>query len=230
MKVLFLQPPLGAWSIFGKHKVINVAHAQLSANIREWYPKIKIFVLDCRALDMNEEDMIKAISEIEPDLIYMGDALQTTGVAAIHPRYKKAAKLIKESKIKAKICVGGFFYGANAPWILSSTPEFDFIIYGETEITLPELANELSKSDPDIESIKGICFWNNNEVKITPYRELIENLDELPLPAYDLFPMDKYVGFTYISPYVETYSSRGCPNGCKFCVGWTNYDPRGNKD
>ncbi len=231
MRVLFLQPPLGWWAVWKRHIANNVAHAQLAANIREWYPEIEVKVLDARALGMDEKQMLDAIVEINPDLIYMGDALQTTGVAAIHPRYQHAAKLIKQVLPKVKICVGGFFYGANAPMMLEKTPEFDFVVAGETERTVPELAKELSKRDPDIPSIKGLAYRDKyGEVKLTAYRPLIENLDDLPLPAYDLFPMDKYVGFNYLKHYVETYMSRGCPNGCRFCVGWTNYDPRGNKD
>jgi len=37
--------------------------------------------------------------------------------------------------------------------------------------------------------VPGICY-RNGEVKLTPRRSLITNLDELPMPAYDLFPMD----------------------------------------
>jgi magnesium-protoporphyrin IX monomethyl ester (oxidative) cyclase len=207
-----------------------VAHAQLSANLREWYPEIEIKVLDCRALDMGEEQMLAAVGELKPHLVYMGDALQTTGTAAIVPRYHRAARLIKQQDAGVKICAGGFYYGANAPQILAQTPELDFIIYGETEVTLPELAKELGKEDPDIPSVKGLTYRGEGEVKATDYRPLFENLDDLPMPAYDLFPMDKYVGFTRVDHYVETYHSRGCPNGCDFCVGWTDYDPRGNKD
>jgi len=87
---------MGGWVTWGKHIAINVNHAQLAANLREWYPEIDIHVLDCRALDIDEEGMLKSINEIKPDLVYMGDALQTTGVAAIHPRYKRAAELIKD--------------------------------------------------------------------------------------------------------------------------------------
>lgn len=230
MKVLFLQPPMGGWVTWGKHIAINVNHAQLAANLREWYPNIDVHVLDCRALEIDENTMIKTIKDIAPDLVYMGDALQTTGVAAIHPRYKRAADLIKSSLPNTKICVGGFFYGANAQSILEETESFDFIIAGETEVTMPELAKELSKSDPNISAVKGLTYRDNGSVKMTDYRPLIKNLDELPLPAYDLFPMDKYIGFNYVKNYVETYHSRGCPNGCLFCVGWTNYDKRGKDD
>ena len=230
MKVMFLQPPMGGWVTWGKHIAINVNHAQLSANLREWYPDTEISILDCRALGLDEKAMSQAVKEISPDLVYMGDALQTTGVAAIHPRYRAAARTIKEVSPDSKVCVGGFLYGANAPEFLKETPEFDFVISGETEVTMPELSFELSKADPDIPSVKGIVYRDNGEVKLADYRPLLENLDDLPLPAYDLFPMDKYIGFGHIQHYAETYHSRGCPNGCRFCVGWTNYDTRGKRD
>jgi len=92
------------------------------------------------------------------------------------------------------------------------------------------LAKELSKNDPDLPSVMGITYRENGFVKLSEYRPLFGNLDDLPLPAYDLFPMDKYLGFSYQKHYVETYHSRGCPNGCLFCVGWTNYDTRGKED
>ena len=230
MKVLFLQPPMGGWVTWGKHIAININHAQLAANLRECYPKIDIKVLDCRASEIDEDSMIKSIKEIKPTLIYMGDALQTTGVAAIHPRYKRAAELIKANIPAAKICVGGFYYGVNAQNVLEETLSFDFVIAGETEKTMPELAKELSKENPDVSSVKGLAYRGKGSVQLTEYRPLIEDINELPLPAYDLFPMDKYVGFNHVKNYVETYHSRGCPNGCTFCVGWTNYDSRGKKD
>ena len=60
---------------------------------------------------------------------------------------------------------------------LSQIPEFDMIISGETEVTFPELADELGKSDPDLQSIKGLAFRDNGDIRLTAYRPLFENLD-----------------------------------------------------
>ena len=46
------------------------------------------------------------------------------------------------------------------------------------------------------------------------------------MPAYDLFPMDKYVGHTYWKPFAELMTSRGCPGKCHFCYEWALYDSR----
>jgi radical SAM superfamily enzyme YgiQ (UPF0313 family) len=110
-------------------------------------------------------------------------------VAAMAAKHQDAARLIKETMPDVEICAGGFYYGANASLFLPEIPEFDYIISGETEVTFTELANELGKADPDIESVKGLAFRNNGDVKLTPYRPLFENLDDLPFPAYDLFPI-----------------------------------------
>ena len=42
MKILFLQPPLGAWAMWGTHKAINIGHAQLAGYLREHNPDVKM--------------------------------------------------------------------------------------------------------------------------------------------------------------------------------------------
>jgi len=230
MKVLFLQPPLGAWVTWGKHRAINVSHAQMTACIREWMPEVEIKVLDCRALSVDENQMIRVVQEISPDVIYMGDAYQMTGTVAILPHYQRAAQLIKRKCPNVHICTGGFYLAANYESVISQTPEFDFVIAGETEITFAELCKELGREDPDIPSVKGLAYRQNGKIELTEYRPLIKNLDDLPMPAYDLFPMDKYIGYGKIPHYQEIFTSRGCPFGCRICIDWVTVDPRGNSD
>ena len=50
------------------------------------------------------------------------------------------------------------------------------------------------------------------------------------MPAYDLFPMDKYVGFSQIEHYNEAVTSRGCEGACNFCYEWGLIDPRRSGD
>ena len=64
MKCLFLQPPMGGWVTWGNHIAININHAQLAANLREWFPEIEIKVLDCRALGIDEKGMVKRVDAI----------------------------------------------------------------------------------------------------------------------------------------------------------------------
>jgi radical SAM superfamily enzyme YgiQ (UPF0313 family) len=202
----------------------------LTACIREWVPGADVRVLDCRALGLDIQQMLKAIEGINPDLIYMGDAYQMTETVAIVPHYQNAAKFIKGLRPHTPICVGGFYIAANYQSVAEETPEFDFLIAGEPEITITELCKELCKSKPDLASVKGLVRRYNGTIRINEYRPLMKNLDDLPMPAYDLFPMDKYQGWSTLKHYQEIFTSRGCPFGCSFCIDWVTMDPRGNRD
>jgi radical SAM superfamily enzyme YgiQ (UPF0313 family) len=50
------------------------------------------------------------------------------------------------------------------------------------------------------------------------------------MPAYDLFPMDRYCGFSVIPYYNEALTSRGCEGACHFCYEWWLVDPRNPRD
>jgi radical SAM superfamily enzyme YgiQ (UPF0313 family) len=76
--------------------------------------------------------------------------------------------------------------------------------------------------------IDGIVFRYHNKVVKTRTRRLIENLDELPMPARHLLPMEKYIPLPIEYkrlPLVTMMISRGCPFNCTYCsthaaFGW----------
>jgi len=230
MKVLFLDPPMGSWVTWGNHISINVAHVQMAALVRRDAEGVEPEALDCRALKLDHNGMLKAIAESKPDLIYMGDAWQMTETLAIIPHYKKAAVLIKEAYPDIKICAGGFYIATNYEEIINETPQFDFVLAGEPDLTITELSAELAKDNQELGDIQGLCYRQDGNVVINDYRPLIKDLDELPMPAYDLFPNEKYIGYDGIVGYQEIFTARGCPFGCSFCIDWVTMDPRGNKD
>jgi len=138
--------------------------------------------------------------------------------------------VIKQEFKDIPICTGGFYIAARYKDMLAETHDFDYAIAGEQEVTFTELCKELSKDDPDVSAVKCLAYRDNGAVKVTDYRPLIENLDDLPMPAYDLFPMDKYIGYGKLYPYQEIFTSRGCPYGCSICIDWITVDPRGDND
>lgn len=230
MKILFLQPPLGAWATWGTHKAINIGHAQLAGYLREHNPGVALQALDCRALGLSDEEMLARVGQINPDIVYVGDILHTTGGLAVVFIYNEAARKVKEKYPGITTVVGGIFYASASEFTLKENPRIDYCIAGECEATLSELLKELSSPRPDLAAVKGICRRENGSVVLNAYRPLIQDLDLLPMPAYDLFPMDVYVGHTYWKHYSETWNSRGCPAACTFCYEWGQYDPRGNQD
>jgi len=231
MKVLFLTPPRGSWATFGKHFVPNAHHAQLAAFLREkkFGYSADVDVLDCTASNVSWDDMVQRVKEISPDMVYLGEPIHANGGVAFVPNLHKAMKMVKGTLPSVKTVVGGVVFPAIPRETLQENPHVDFVVIGEGEHTLKELAAELEGGKPNLKQVRGLAYRereSTDSIVLTERRPLIEDLNELPLPAYDLFPMENYTGFTYIQPYAEPITSRGCPELCKFCWVWGKFDPR----
>jgi anaerobic magnesium-protoporphyrin IX monomethyl ester cyclase len=100
--------------------------------------------------------------------------------------------------------------------ILSQEDAVDIVVRGEGEQTLLELAQHLPNSE-SLGEIDGITFRNSNgHIVQTPNRSFIQNLDELPRPAYKYLPLKRYRVFG--RTHLPIMTSRGCPYQCSFCV------------
>lgn len=96
----------------------------------------------------------------------------------------------------------------------------DFVIRGEGEITLLELLNALEKKLP-FQEIQGIVYKENDEVNVNSSRNVLQHLDELPLPAWDLIDIDSYKNIWKQSNQEFTLNiatTRGCPYKCNWCA------------
>jgi anaerobic magnesium-protoporphyrin IX monomethyl ester cyclase len=94
---------------------------------------------------------------------------------------------------------------------------FDLVILGELEQTLVEACREPQAC------VAGSARWNANTSRIEygPPRAPIADLDELPMPAWDLLDVDTYRGawleaHGYFS--MNLAASRGCPYRCNWCA------------
>jgi len=97
----------------------------------------------------------------------------------------------------------------------------DFVLLGEGEESLLELINKLELKEEDFNRVKGIAFSSSDKTVSTGRRPVIENLDELPMAAWDLVDMKKYqdIWFKnhgYFSLNIAT--TRGCPYNCNWCA------------
>lgn len=106
---------------------------------------------------------------------------------------------------------------------LLNTETCDICVAGEGEKVFRELL--LHFDDPAYwETIPGIAVKRNGELRFTP-PAYIENLDEIPFPAYDLIDMEAYRQSRYLyvnrsfmhKNSVSVITSRGCPYNCVFC-------------
>jgi len=229
MKVLFVTPPMGSWATHGDHCAPNQYYAQIAAYLRQ-NNTAEVFVIDAKALKMTKEEMLAKIKEINPDLCSFGDLLHSTGGLSVIWHFNQTAKEIKKICPNTKIVMGGLWYSAYSVETLTQETAIDFVAMGEGELTITDLVNALKNKQTDFSEIPGLVSRaSNGSIKMGPHRSLIQNLDDLPMPAYDLFPMGKYVGHTYWKPFTELLTSRGCPGACTFCYQWSLYDKRNSR-
>lgn len=226
MRVLFLTPPLRAWDSHGHHLAANQMHAQVAAYLRE--KRIaEVDALDCRALEMNWDQMVQYAKETNPDMVFVGELLHSTCGAAVIWYFNEGLRLIKEAVPQVKTVAGGLWYSGDWERQMRQNPTLDYIMLGEAEITMEELIINLKFKKRDERDIAGLVSRRpDGTIVIGPHRDLIPDLNVLPMPAYDLFPMEKYVGHTYWKPFAELMTSRGCPGKCHFCYEWALYDSR----
>jgi anaerobic magnesium-protoporphyrin IX monomethyl ester cyclase len=96
----------------------------------------------------------------------------------------------------------------------------DFVMQGEGEIMLLELLNTLEKNE-SFDEIDGLVFKKKDTFQVNKKRNVLQNLDELPLPAWDLVDIESYRTVWKQSKQEFTLNiatTRGCPYKCNWCA------------
>lgn len=146
------------------------------------------------------------------------------GVIGGYFQYRKLLKIsraINTSKNRpAYYIVGGYGPSPEPEYFLKKT-EADIAVMGEGEVTICELLNAISnkKSFADID---GIAYRNEGKIVINPDRTLIQDIDTISWPAYDLFPIEYYRLLSLPHSDVTDFAmpvltARGCIFKCNFC-------------
>ena len=145
---------------------------------------------------------------------------KVVGLSAYSSSFKSAANiagLVKEYDPSISTVLGGVHASIDPLGCLHSEPTIDVVACGEVELTAPALFAALLKGRPESASlakIPGIAFRDNGLARRTEPGPIVENLDEIPLPArHLLIDLDKMPPHAFQS----LYGFRGCPFRCIFC-------------
>ncbi|NOZ02556.1 MAG: radical SAM protein [Deltaproteobacteria bacterium] len=223
MKVLLVSPPRQLWPYMNEQdNFLLPQHLPcLAAVLRQ--AGIDVQVIDCMPEKMGWKSLESRIRDIAPDVIAAGE-----NHAAYASEVVKLVDMAKKVLPESYIVLGGAHFTNVGHLYLTEHP-IDFIVRGEGEITFVELVKTLAGGRrEDAYGLEGLSYLRDGEVVRTPARSLAPNLDDLPMPAYDLMPMDRYGTSRYLfSPGGTTiHHSRGCAANCRFCVWWTQMADR----
>jgi len=220
MRVLLINPPIREWAKpncfpsglgYVASSLINAGH--------------QVEVIDINAYRWKKDEVEKKIEGASFDLVGIG------GMVTIYRYIKWLASVLKKYHPDKKIIVGGSS-ATSIPRILLERTEVDIACIGEGEITSVKIANAIENSQ-SLRDIQGIWYKDGEgNIFANPPRAAIKNLDSLPFPQRDLFPMDIYIKNPVGAPNIRKWvdgenvskdlsinitSSRGCPYKCIFC-------------
>ncbi len=170
-------------------------------------------ILDTIALDWGWAEIEAWLRRERPDVVGISCVTKNAYLAL------SIAQLAKQVLPDVVTIAGGPHVSLCPELTLRICPELDFAVVGEGERTAAELLRALEDKADDqrLAAIPGLAFLRGETYHCGPVRELIEDLDSLPMPAYHLVPMQAY-SMPFFGPGgMGAGFSRGCTFSCSFC-------------
>jgi len=171
---------------------------------------------DCSNDDIDFDGLRCIIQEFRPEVVIVN-----TSTPSIDGDVQVAA-FIKEIDKNIKTIFFGIHVTALPERILNENPDVEFIANGEPEYTIREFARAVKEKKP-MREVKGLIYRDGDNIRYNEKRSFIDNLDELPDPAWDLVNINGYRLPITNRPFLLVLTSRGCPHSCTFCAARTFY-------
>jgi radical SAM superfamily enzyme YgiQ (UPF0313 family) len=168
---------------------------------------IPVKIYDCPAISLSIEKLINLIKTESPGIL---------GIRTSTPTIDWDMSLVERIKNEGnnpQVVVFGPHATLHAREIVTNNV-VDAVILGEPEYAFVDLVKKRW------EDIEGLVYKQNGKIYANNHSRIIEDLDSLPFPAWELMPLHAYSLGDYIdnqAPFVTLLSSRGCPFGCKYC-------------
>jgi anaerobic magnesium-protoporphyrin IX monomethyl ester cyclase len=154
----------------------------------------------------------------KPDIVGIASPFTCQAENAI-----RVGNIVKEVDPNILTVVGGPHVTAVPVEFLEEAKNIDIAVVGEGEYTMLDIV-KCVEGAKQIGDVQGIAYrQEDGTVKQNALRPFIEDLDELPYPAYHLVDMEQYLNpkrieyRSFKDRAVSMITSRGCPFNCNFC-------------
>jgi anaerobic magnesium-protoporphyrin IX monomethyl ester cyclase len=228
MKVCFLYTPnqmvnkcyytKNIWKNYSKNAILvpPLGMVYLAALMRD--KGYDASFIDANILNLSKEQIIEKLHTIRPDYVLYNtitDNLQDTisWIREIKKEYDKP------------VIIGGPHMEIYPRETLTHEC-IDYGVVGDGWETLPELLDALEHKK-DITKVKGLVFRKDGEIIMTESRAKTVSLEDVPFPARDLLPNEKYdTVLSKARPITLMITALGCPFNCTYCCTDTNLRAR----
>ncbi len=238
-RVALIRPPIlqlrANLSAYGAIPPIGLAY--IAAVLRENGHEVSVIDAAGEALDRFSEIPSPmgtlTLQGFSPDEIVDRISKDAQVVAFTHmflhewPTIRRICEKTRHRFSHAKIVLGGENTTAFWKRIFQETDAVDYCVLGEGEQTMLSLLKAL-ESDPETE-LRGVVSKKKGPDQPVELSERITDIRSLPWPAWDLFPIEKYLAIAdthgvHRGRSMPILATRGCPFDCTFCSSpamWT---------
>lgn len=212
-KVLLINPSYSPSYGGTKGSIVNPIHptlglATIAATAIERNHQVRILDLSWRPYDyrfVREE-----IRNWRPDMV---------GITATTPLMNQLRDISVLAKDISKniLVLGGGPHPSALPAETLNESLLDAVFIGEADYSFAEVVDGVPLS-----KVTGVAYRNGDDIRFTGPRAPIENLDDLPMPAWHLYDSDDYKKMSRLlcrrPPVTMAEFSRGCVFKCDFCA------------
>ncbi|MEM4266973.1 MAG: cobalamin-dependent protein, partial [Candidatus Nanoarchaeia archaeon] len=188
----------------------------VSSMLKKHGHKVKIFFLP-EAENYSKKYSKKVLSQ----LFEMCKDFDIIGISSYASTSVRAIQVVNHLKPLNKPIIWGGIHATISPD--KCIEHVDLVCVGEGELTMLELLEKLEKKQ-DITKIQNLWVRKDGKIYKNEIRKLIEDLDSLPPPDYDIedhyiLERNKIVQFEerHLNGMIFFQTERGCPNACAYC-------------
>jgi len=156
----------------------------------------------------SKEKFMRTIAESGADIVAF------TAWTFVYPHVKTYIPWAKEA-LPGSLVVCGGYHATLAPEEVIQVEGIDAVCIGEGELPMLDLCNCLEKGE-SYYGLESFWFRKGDRVIKNPVRPFPEDLDQLPLPDFEIFDFENFLSSRIQTALVML--SRGCIFNCTYCA------------
>ncbi len=243
MNISLIRPPSYSTGLMGAQLVPYLGITYIAASAREAGHSVDI-------IDMCGEDIDHTEITREKYIVYgmslnnLKNRIKNTDVIGFTcmfsqdwPFHNELISYVGNLFPHSILVAGGEHITALPEFCLKDCKELDVCVVGEADNVFVDLLSVFDKGG-DLSVVESLVYRKNETIEHTNRSHRIEDIDNLPIPAWGLMPIENYLSrnINYHVQRGRTLSmlaTRGCPFKCNFCsnsnmwsIPWIHRNPK----